>query len=118
MIAIDSYTSIRIAIKIAIFRGSAPSPGNVTTVQVAHVLRTGVALLPISKSNPLPNNCDKTAARKAGALKVSPADHEAAMAESVRRDRLEYDSVSESDSEEEESDEECEEEPEDSSDEQ
>ena len=52
----------------------------------------------------------------AGALKVSPADHEAAMAESVRRDRLEYDS--ESDSEEEESDEECEEEPEDSSDEQ
>ena len=93
-----------------------PSPGNVTTVQVAHVLRTGVALLPISKSNPLPNNCDKTAARKAGALKVSPADHEAAMAESVRRDRLEYDN--ETASEEEESDEECEEEPEDSSDEQ
>ena len=33
--------------------------------------------------------------------KVSPADHEAAMAETVRLDRLEYDSASDGESEEE-----------------
>ena len=94
------------------------SPGNVTTVQVAHVLLPGITLLPISASDKLPNACNKAAATRDGARKLSPSDHEAAMAEGVRRDRLEYDS--QSDSESEESEEESEEEsdaPEDASDE-
>ena len=64
-------------------------------------LDMGITLLPISASDKLPNACDKKAATRDGARKLSPSDHEAAMAEGVRRDRLEYDSESDSESEEE-----------------
>ena len=88
-----------------------PSPNNTTVVDVAHVLRTGLALLPLSDENTLPSNLAKVAkkdakAQKAG--KVAADDHELIMEEALQRDKLEYDesdSESESDSEEEDEDE-------------
>ena len=88
-----------------------PSPGNKVVVQVAHVLRTGLALLPLSSDNKLPAGlakAAKTEAAKQKASKVAAADHELIMEEATQRDQLEYDksdAESESDSEEEDEDE-------------
>ena len=88
-----------------------PSPGNKVVVQVAHVLRTGLALLPLSSDNKLPPGlakAAKTEAAKQKASKVAAADHELIMEEATQRDQLEYDksdAESESDSEEEDEDE-------------
>jgi hypothetical protein len=60
-----------------------PSPLNTTYVRVAHVLQTGMAL---------PPTCAASEATRAGERKVDPADHD--LAESVHRDRLEYDIAS------------------------
>ena len=82
-----------------------PSPGNTTVVDVAHVLRTGLVLLPLSDTNKLPGGLAKAVKRDATeqrAAKVDPEDHEAIMAEALKRDRLDYDeSESESESEDE-----------------
>jgi hypothetical protein len=87
-----------------------PSPGNKVIVQVAHVLRTGLRLLPLSPDNKLPSGLAKAAktdATKKKASKVAAADHELIMEEAVQRDQLEYDkSDTESESESEESEDE------------
>ena len=80
-------------------------------IEVAHVLLTGLQLLPLSDANKLPANMArkaKEAAARQKAAKVEAADHEAIMEEATRRDRLEYDE----DSEEEDEDSEEEDEPE------
>ena len=86
-----------------------PAPTLNTVVDVAHVLRTGIELLPLSDANKLPSNLAvkaKTEAKAKKAAKVDPKDHEAIMEEALQRDQLEFDdSESESESESEDDDE-------------
>ncbi len=59
-------------------------------VEVKYVLRTGLQLQPISKTNVLPNACARVEATWKKAIKVSTLDHEAIMEEATKHDRLEY----------------------------
>ena len=70
-----------------------PSAGETTPVEIAHVLRTGLTLLPLNGANQLPKSLAKAAKTEAAskkAAKVDADDHEAIMEDAARRDRLEY----------------------------
>ncbi len=74
-------------------------------MEVKYVLRTGLQLQPISRTNALPNACARVKAMRKKAIKVSTLDHKVIMEEATSRDRLEYeeDDVHESDEDSEES---------------
>ena len=73
-----------------------------TPVRVQQVVALDLALEPISPKNKLPNTCDKKAATKLKAEKLSDEDHEAIMEEICRRDVLEYDEEEDGDEDEDE----------------
>ena len=56
-----------------------------------------VTLLPISKSNKLPNTCSKATAFRLKASKICVDDHDEILEEINRRDRLGYDEASSED---------------------
>ena len=75
-----------------------------TVVRMQQVVLPDATLLPISKSNKLPNTCNKASATRLKACKIFLNDHDQILEDINRRDRLSYDEAS-SEEEEDDSDE-------------
>lgn len=61
-----------------------------TVVRLRQVLKTDLILGPVSDKNKLPNTCQKTAARRLGAVKVASTDHDSMLDEIARRAMIDH----------------------------
>jgi hypothetical protein len=77
--------------------------GEMTVVEVRHVLQTGLKMEEINTRNKLPQACNRLDAMRKKARKIASQDHEAIMEEAKKCNRLEYNDNKDSNNKEDES---------------